>query len=345
MTVPAGQIPGCSTCTKLVDSAVQEYDLTTGNLVYSWDALQHIALSQSQQPASPKAPWDAYHINSIQLISGGRFLTSMRNTWAGYLVDSATGKIVWTVGGKASSFHFATGNATFSWQHDIELHSNGLLSLFDDHCCQLTGNPTKPFVTPTGQSRGLLLRLNMGTLTASYVHQYALKGTPRYTAFQGNMNLLPNHNVLVGWGSSPYFSEFTYSGKLITDVAFPTPDLSYRGYVSRWVGLPSTDQLRAVAVKRHGKTTVYASWNGATNVARWRVLGGSSASHLGTVATATRSGFETALPLRHAYGRYAIEALDGHGHVLAKQAFGTGSGSSGSGGSGSGGSGSGPGGY
>ena len=144
ITVTAGQVPGCATCTKVVDSAVQEYDLTTGKLVYSWDALAHIPLSQFEQPASPKAPWDAYHINSIQLISGGhggRFLASMRNTWAGYLVDIATSNIVWTVGGKASTFSFANSNAQFSWQHDIELHSNGLLSLFDDHCCQLTGNP------------------------------------------------------------------------------------------------------------------------------------------------------------------------------------------------------------
>jgi hypothetical protein len=159
------------------------------------------------------------------------------------------------------------------------------------------------------------------------------------------MVLLPNHNVLVGWGSSPYVSEFTYSGKLITDIAFPTPDLTYRGYVSRWVGLPSTDQLRAVAVKRNGKTTVYASWNGATKVAGWRVLGGSSAKHLKTVATAVQSGFETALPLSQSYASYAIVAIDSQGHVLAKQPFGTGSGSSGSGGSGSGGSGTGPGGY
>jgi hypothetical protein len=350
-TVPAGSVPGCATCTQIVDSAVQEYDLKTGKLVYSWNAFDHIPLSQAQQPPlGPKAPWDAYHINSIQLISGGhggRFLTSMRNTSAGYLVDIATSNIIWTVGGKASSFSFANSNATFSWQHDIELHSHGLLSLFDDHCCQMTGNPSDPFVSPTGRSRGLLLRLDMAKHTATYVHQYiyALKGATRYTAFQGNMDLLPNHNVLVGWGSSPFVSEFTYSGKLITEMTFPTPDLTYRGYVSSWVGLPGTDQLRAVAVKRKGKTIVYTSWNGATRVASWRVLGGSSAKRLKIVATALKTGFETALPLGQAHHSYAIEALDGRGHVLAKKAFGSGSGSSGSGGSGSGGSGTGPGGY
>ena len=35
----------------LIDSAVQEYDLTTGKLVRSWDALDHIPLSDSQGDA------------------------------------------------------------------------------------------------------------------------------------------------------------------------------------------------------------------------------------------------------------------------------------------------------
>ena len=32
----------------LIDSAVQEYNLKTGKLLYSWDALKHIPLSESQ---------------------------------------------------------------------------------------------------------------------------------------------------------------------------------------------------------------------------------------------------------------------------------------------------------
>lgn len=349
MTVAAGTIPGCATCTKLIDSAVQEYDLTTGNLLYSWDARQHIPLSESQQPDTPTTPaWDAYHVNSIQLISGGRFLTSMRNTWAGYLVDIKSGATVWTLGGKASSFRFANPNATFSWQHDIRLHSGGLVSMFDDHCCQLTGDPKHPFVLPNAPSRGLLLRLDMSKHTATYVHEYEvkLKDVPvRYTAFQGNMQLLPGGKVVIGWGSSPFASEFTYSGKPITDIQFPAPDLSYRAYVSGWIGRPSTDQLRAVAVTRRGKTIVYASWNGATNVARWRVLAGASAKHRQLVASASRSGFETALPLGRASRNYEIVALDSHGHVLAKKTFGPGSGTSGQGTGGSGSGGTGPGGY
>ena len=62
-------------------------------------------------------PWDAYHVNAIDLAGNGTFLVSMRNTWAAYLVNIDTGKIEWTLGGKRSSFKFGPG-AAFQWQHD-----------------------------------------------------------------------------------------------------------------------------------------------------------------------------------------------------------------------------------
>ena len=54
----------------------------------------------------------------------------------------------------------------------------------------------------------------------------------------GNTQLLPNGDVFVGWGEVPFFSEYTTSGKLLFDAAFPSPDMSYRAYVQPWVGKP-----------------------------------------------------------------------------------------------------------
>ena len=48
----------------------------------------------------------------------------MRDTWAAYLVDIATGKIQWTLGGRKSSFKFGRG-AGFEWQHDVQLQPGG----------------------------------------------------------------------------------------------------------------------------------------------------------------------------------------------------------------------------
>jgi hypothetical protein len=62
--------------------------------------------------------------------------------------------------------------------------------------------------------------------------------------------------------------------------------------------------------------TVYASWNGATGVASWRVLAGAAATQLAPAASAPKGGFETSIstPGKPAY--VAVQALDAAGNVL-----------------------------
>jgi hypothetical protein len=63
-------------------------------------------------------------------------------------------------------------------------------------------------------------------------------------------------------------------------------------------------------------TTVYASWNGSTRLASWRVLGGSRDGPLKAVVTVPKFGFETAIQLQRGYARFEVEALDAGGRVL-----------------------------
>jgi hypothetical protein len=66
--------------------------------------------------------------------------------------------------------------------------------------------------------------------------------------------------------------------------------------------------------------TVYASWNGATDVAGWRVLGGATPRTLTPVGNAKKNGFETAIHV-HSEPRYlAVEAVDTRGRVLRETA-------------------------
>jgi hypothetical protein len=319
---------GGSTNGTVYDSAVQEYDLRTGKLLYTWDALNpggvpNIPLSDSEQPPPPPAApagaaWDAYHVNSIQLLAGGRFLVSMRNTWAAYLVEIKTGKIVWTLGGKRSTFAFSRG-AQFQWQHQVTLLGGGLVTVFDDHCCKIVAGGK--FAPPSGPARGLVLRLSFASRRVSLVHQY-LRGSHFYVAFTGSTQLLPNGNVLVGWGSQPYFSEFSRAGRLLLDAVWPgNKDQSYRAlFTGTWVGTPFYPPSGAVRV-RHGRTTVYASWNGATQVVAWRVLAGADARHLKAVTRTARRGFETAITLpAGAYKVFRVQALGARGQVLGASA-------------------------
>jgi EmrB/QacA subfamily drug resistance transporter len=296
----------------LTDSAVQEYDLRTGKLLFNWDALKHIPLGESQATLPTNGfPWDAYHVNSVQLTGNGSFLVSMRDTWAAYLVNIKTGTIQWTLGGKHSSFKFGPG-AAFQWQHDVGLAPGSTVTVFDDHCCQLTGGGT--YVPATGPSRALVLKLDQRTRTATLAAQYG-SGHKLNTEYMGDTERLPNGNVFVGWGSEPYLSEYSRSGKLLLDGYFPGSDLSYRATVELWVGLPLSPPVGA-ARRTGSNTTVYASWNGATQVASWRVLAGSSASRLAVVANTAKSGFETAIPLRAGYKSFEVEALSANGRVI-----------------------------
>jgi EmrB/QacA subfamily drug resistance transporter len=297
----------------MTDVAVQEYDLKTGGLVRSWDALQHIPPSQSYATVPTNGfPWDTYHINAIQMVGDGTFLVSMRNTWAVYLVNIKTGGIEWTVGGKHSSFAFGRG-AQFQWQHDAELHPGGVLTMFDDHCCQLTGGGTS--VHATAPSRGLVLRLDPAAHRASLLAQYT-GGGQFESEYMGDTQLLSNGNVFVGWGSERWFSEYTRSGKLLMEGELPKPDQTYRAIIDRWVGLPLSAPAGAARVVGDG-TTVYASWNGATQVASWRVLAPAGPrGRAAVVASAPRAGFETAIPVGSGHATYEVQALSASGRVL-----------------------------
>jgi EmrB/QacA subfamily drug resistance transporter len=295
----------------LIDSAVQEYSLSTGKLLYSWDALDHIPLGDSYASLPTNAfPWDAYHVNSIQLVGNGGFLVSMRNTWAAYLVGRS-GKLEWTLGGKHSSFKLGP-HADFSWQHDVALQPDSTISMFDDHCCQITGGGT--YVTPTGASRGLELRVDQQARTATLAAEYK-HGSDFNADYMGSTQPLAGGGAFIGWGSQSNISMFDGSNKMILDVVLPRPDITYRATVEKWVGKPLYPPVGAARVK-DGKTTVYASWNGATEVASWRVLAGPSADSLSPVGSVDRSGFETAMALRQSYRAFQVAALDANGRVL-----------------------------
>jgi EmrB/QacA subfamily drug resistance transporter len=296
----------------LIDSAVQEYNLKTGALERNWDALDHIPLSQSQASLPTNGfPWDAYHINSIQLTGDGKFLVSMRDTWAAYLVDSASGRIQWTLGGSNSSFKFGKG-ARFEWQHDVSLQPDSTVSVFDDHCCRLTGGGTS--VDPTGPSRGLVLKLDQQARTATLAAQYGNNGGFR-SEYMGDTQPQPNGDVFVGWGSEPYFSEYDRSGKLLFEAELPGPNLSYRAMLEPWVGLPLSSPVGAVR-RTGGSSTAYASWNGATQVVSWRVLGRIGAAHSKVVATHAKDGFETAMAVPQGYSSFTLQALAAGGRVI-----------------------------
>ena len=121
--------------------------------------------------------------------------------------------------------------------------------------------------------------------------------------------------MFVGWGGSPYVTEFTRSGAVAFDARLPPGGQSYRAFRFPWVGRPDD---RPVLAAR--SPLVYASWNGATEVASWQLLHGSSASELQNGPRVPRTGFETTLTPAPQARSVAVVALDDTGASLGRSA-------------------------
>ncbi len=296
----------------IVDSGVQRYDLRTGELLSTWSALEHIDPAESEtQPPPNGFPWDAYHINSIDVTGDGRMLLSMRNTWAGYMVDVEGGRIDWRLGGKRSDFDLPEA-ARFEWQHDLQAKSGSVVSLFDNHCCEFSG--VGEYLDATGPSRGLTLKLDTEQGTARPLRELS-HGVTFNSQFMGSVQELPGGGAFVSWGQVPFLSAFDESGELVFDASLPRPNLTYRAYLQSWAGRP-LDGPRCVAERDAGRTTVYASFNGATALARWRVLADSDGGRPERVGEQRKDGFETSLSVAEQPARLTVQALDDEGRVI-----------------------------
>jgi Arylsulfotransferase (ASST) len=288
----------------MVDSIVQEVDVKTGLVMFEWHALGHVPLTASHATPGGPYPFDFFHINSIQLLPNHNLLISARNTWAAYQISTQTGGVVWELGGKTSTFKMGPGT-NFAYQHDARQQPDGTISLFDDE-----DNPKQ-----APESRGLVLSVNPTARTATVARQYT-HPTPLLANSQGNTQLLPNGDALIGWGAEPYFTEFSPTGQVLFDAHLPSSTDTYRAFRAVWSGTPTDPP--AVAARTAGSgVKVYASWNGATGVTAWEVLAGPKVRSLRPSARAARTGFETTISLKSGDRYFAVEALDAKGRTLA----------------------------
>jgi hypothetical protein len=295
----------------LVDTAVQEIDMKTGLVRWEWHSLDHVAVAESETSPPQGVPWDWFHLNSIDVEGGNsnqpdNILISARSTWAAYQLEGGSGKILWRLGGLKSSFEMGPGTKT-AWQHDGRVLADGEITLFDDG-----SNPPVH-----AESRGLRIRLDLKSHTATLTKAYIHPSLPLLSASQGNMQTLPDGNAVVGYGGVPQISEYSTGGALLFDAHLPYTEAFYRGFRFPWSGRPANPPAVVANLNNTGEETiVHMSWNGATEIASWRVLAGPGPKTLTPWATVAASGFESSMILTKQYAYVAVQALDSAGHAL-----------------------------
>ncbi len=297
----------------LLSGVAQEIDIATGELLFEWDSYRP---SHTPVPVwetyervgdgygTSARPFNYFHINSIAPDAAGDLLISARNTWAVYKVSRKNGSIVWRMGGKKSDFSMGPGSRFF-WQHHVRTHGHGKLTVFDN------GTTAKE-----KHSRALILHVDTAAMHVRLRKAYVHPGTVVLAATMGSAQTLPDGGMFVGWGAQPRFSQFLPDGRLLLDGRMAASARSYRAFAREWKGHPA--ELPAAAVRHEGGSAiVYASWNGATDVASWTVFAGRTGVSLSIVGSGGRSGFETAIAVRSTGPYFAAQANDGCGRPLA----------------------------
>ncbi|MFZ1153459.1 MAG: arylsulfotransferase family protein [Solirubrobacteraceae bacterium] len=291
----------------ILDTAVQEIDMKTGLVRWEWHSLDHVGVSESETPTPTKpTPWDWFHINSIDREPDGNIFISARSTWAAYQIEGASGDILWRLGGLKSSFKMGPGTET-AWQHDGRILPDGEVTLFDDG-----SNPPIHH-----QSRAIRIRLDFKAHEAHLSSAYTHPSPPLLSPSQGNMQTLADGNALVGYGGVPAISEFGKGGSLLFDAHLPLDMSFYRAFRFSWSGRPSSPPAVLANLSNTGEETiVHMSWNGASEVASWRVLAGEHAESLAAQTMIPASNFESSMILPKKYAYAAVQALDSAGHTL-----------------------------
>jgi hypothetical protein len=220
---------------KVFDGIVQEIDIRTGQVLFEWNSADHVPYrdSHNPRPGSAATPWDWFHINAVHLDTDGNLLINSRYTWTTYKVSLRTGKMIWELGGKQTTFRLraAPGQVLdrageiFAFQHDPEAIGNGEYTFFDD---ESDGSAS---LLP--RSRVVTVKLDLTTRVATLVKSVD-QPEGLVAPAEGNAQTTRDGDVFVGWGALPYISEFSPSGHLLFNAELPAGVSTYRAYLLPW---------------------------------------------------------------------------------------------------------------
>jgi hypothetical protein len=291
------------------DGVVQEIDVATGAVRFEWHSLDHVGLDESHAPVpTDGSTYDYFHINAVSLDVDGNLIVDARNTWTVYKVDHHSGHVIWRLGGTKTDFTLGAG-VPFAWEHDPEAVDRDTLRIFD--------NEASPTILP--QSRVIWVRRNSwnhtATLIRALVHPDGLSA-----GSQGDAQALDNGDTFVGWGATGRFSEFDTRGNLLFDASVPAGFDTYRAFRHVWHAQPDAPPIATAQRGGDGSLTVHAVWNGATEVARWIVVGGAHARDLWPLGSAEWNGLDTSIRLTTGADQVAVLAQDAAGRVIGRSA-------------------------
>ncbi|RAH67223.1 arylsulfotransferase family protein [Aspergillus aculeatinus CBS 121060] len=287
----------------MLDGMFFEIDIATNEIVYAWSALEHLAeipLEISKQGlgaeyGTKEKPWDAYHINSVELMDEG-YIISLRHYWSGFYIHN-NGTVMWRLSGEKNTGDFEIDDkAVFSWQHDIRVYNQTaegmVLSLFNN-----ANTPTETVAATTGLS----FYVDLVAHKVSTLRALSDAGDVIHSVSQGSFQLLSpeSGHVVLGYGSIARVKEYDAQGRAVLTAQFGEDNAvaSYRGFKCPWKATPFWPPAVVAIRTSDDQATVSMSWNGATEYDNWAIYEVATDGEASFVKSVPRAGFETTVHL------------------------------------------------
>lgn len=176
-------------------------------------------------------------------------------------------------------------------------------------------NDNTDFTPKENVTTGIILDVELqGPKRVTLKNRMWDKAEPIYSQSQGGLQVIGNGHVVQDHGSVPKIEEYDADGTIVMRARFghDTAMQSYRAYRYPWVGRPHTKpDVAACPSSEKGKTAVYVSWNGSTDVESWKVYSDSQVKK-----TVPREGFETTILIDDLSidDKVVVEAVGGVGN-------------------------------
>jgi hypothetical protein len=262
---------------------IQELD-SKGNIVLEWRSWDWIPFEDMNDDAGSltAAVIDLVHTNSIELDWDGNYIISSRHLNELTKIDRRTGEIVWRMGGKKNQFAYINipDNVPYAFQHDLRRLPNGNITVYDNRNGRLPE-----------YSRAVEFALDEDNMTLTQVWEFRQTPADIYGRAMGSARRQLNGNTLIGWGFYSAMTEGKMDGSVALRFDFP-PYYSYRAFRFPWVGNP-LDKPQLLVENKGITTTLTYAWNGATEVAAWKVYGGLNAASMTLLETKPKTAYET----------------------------------------------------
>jgi hypothetical protein len=174
-------------------------------------------------------------------------------------------------------------------------------------------------------SRGKYIRLNYKNKNATLVTAF-IPPNGIIAKSQGSLQTLPNHNVLINWGSEGVITEYTPEGVPVLHAHLDSGILqdgvqNYRAFRFNWTGYADeTVAITNLWSEQTDETAIYVSWNGDTLTEKWRFYSVNVSAASNLLGEVIRTGFETVFRAQGTIPNVFAEALDARGRVLSTSA-------------------------